>query len=159
MTLPKAEDRSDLRDGKTLYEHACEIRDMIEEDTLGDERSRELLERVEERNGYCDSGNEWSKLEDALRERAGKTDDELLEEPLSIEWTGTCSSNPAYGDAEWTVETVEVLLGTGGPAYGITFTDTDDARVWYQDWFTPKEYVTLSSEAASRLAAVYGLEF
>jgi hypothetical protein len=157
--MTTTEDRSDLRDGKTLYEHACRIRDMIEEDVLGDERSRELLERVEERNACADRENEWNKLEGALRERSGKTDDELMEEPLSIEWTGSTSSNPAYGDAEWTVDTVEVLLGTGGPDYGISFTYHDDARVWYQDWFTAKEYVTLSSEAASRLAAVYGLEF
>lgn len=157
--MTTTEDRSDLRNGKTLFEHACEIRDMIEEDTLGDERCRELLERVEDRDGVVDRSNEWPHIIEALQERAGKSDRYLEEDVLSIEWVATTTDNPAHGDAEWTVEKVEVLLGTGGPAYGITFTDTDDARVWYRDWFTPKEYVTLSSEAASRLSAVYGLEF
>lgn len=157
--MTDTEERSELRNGKTLYEHACEIRDMIEEEVLGDERCRELLERVEDRDGIVDSGNEWPHIIESLQERAGKSDRYLEEDVLSIEWKGSTTDNPAYGDVEWTIDGVEVLLGTGGPAYGITFTDHDDARVWYQDWFTLKEYVSLSSEAASRLSGVYGLEF
>lgn len=156
--MTDTQDRSNLRDGLTLFEHACRIRDMIEEEVLGDDRVRELLERVEDRDGYVDRENEWPNIIESLRERSGRTDDELAEDVLCIEWHGSSSSNPAYG-GEWTVDDVEVTLGTGGPAYGITFTDNDDARVWYQDWFTTKEYVPLSSEAAARLSVAYGLEW
>lgn len=54
--------------------------------------------------------------------------------------------------------TYEVLLGTGGPACGVEFTDSREARVWWQDWFTLKTYIDLDPDAAETLASVWGID-
>jgi len=76
--------------------------------------------------------------------------DELAEEPLSV-------------DLEMTVN---VTLGTGGPARGVEFSVEQherfglvvtSARAWWQDWFTGKTYDSLDEDTAEYLADVWGV--
>lgn len=76
--------------------------------------------------------------------------DELAEEPLSVELEMT----------------VNVTLGTGGPANGVEFTVTKHeryglevtgARAWWQDWFTGKTYESLDDDTAEFLADIWGV--
>jgi hypothetical protein len=65
--------------------------------------------------------------------------------------------------------TIEVELYGGGPAGGIHFDvyrDSPDepwecsaARMWHQDWFQPKGFVTLDPDVASYLWELWGLEY
>lgn len=141
---------TDTRDGRTIEQNAERLRDDLEADRLID-----LIDRIEDRNISVSSWEySWDTILDNLREQLSSEHD-----PLSIEWHGTTSSNPAYGDAEWDVEYVDVCLGTGGPACGVEFRDADDAQVWWQDWFTTRAYASLSSATARRLAELWGIEF
>ena len=54
--------------------------------------------------------------------------------------------------------TYTVLLGTGGPAYGIDFTESG-TTVWHQDWGTPRVHVSLDSDLADRIAEHLGIDF
>ena len=112
-------------------------------------RVLDLCAAVQERNN---SSNEpW---DDEMIERII---DEHIGDPLDIEWAGTCRGNPAYGDAEWEVEEVRVLLGTGGPARGINFRN-GNAYCWHQDWFTPRVEDIHPLSNAEVLASRWGLE-
>lgn len=76
--------------------------------------------------------------------------DELAERPLSVDL----------------VRRVDVLIGTGGPACGVTFDMHPCAygwamtagRVWWQDWGTPKMYADLDEDAAQTLFDLWGCE-
>ncbi len=66
--------------------------------------------------------------------------------------------------------TIEVLLGTGGPACGVTF-DAEAGphgvyvplrgRVWWQDWFTPRVYANecLTDDIAEQLFEMWGCAY
>ena len=117
------------------------------------ERIGSLLERINERNAYCSASNEWEDLPRQIIE-------EHVGDPLDIEWHGYTSDNPAYTDnGDWTIKYVEVTLGTGGPARGIRFYDSDRADCWHQDWGTPRVCAGLDSTTADMLAQLWGLEF
>lgn len=76
--------------------------------------------------------------------------DGLTERPLSIELKST----------------IEVLIGTGGPACGVRFQvsrqkwgwEMESGSVWWQDWFTPKVYEPLDDETAQTLFDLWGCE-
>jgi hypothetical protein len=65
-----------------------------------------------------------------LNERGDNAADQLEEE---------LQERPLCADTEITVR---VTLGTGGPASGVDFTE-NGARVWFQDWGTPRVYADL----------------
>jgi len=54
--------------------------------------------------------------------------------------------------------TYTVLLGTGGPAYGIDITESG-ATAWHQDWGTRRIHVQLDSDLAERIAEACGIDF
>ncbi|HXH32846.1 MAG TPA: hypothetical protein VNJ54_00380 [Plantibacter sp.] len=141
---------ADTREKSTLQE-AMEFRDRLEAEWDND-RLPELLERVQDRNGLCESGNEWDAIVEALEERV---EDERNLDPLDITVHGY---RQLYGE-DWTVDYIDVLIGTGGPACGIEFRDSDNAKCWFQNWYTVREYAYLSSAVAQRLADHLGLEF
>lgn len=116
------------------------------------EREIGLILAIEERNLHVDRGNEWEELRERLIE-------EYVGEPLSITWHGTNHHNPLYNEDGWEVDHVDVLYGTGGPATGIEFESYNDARVWFQNWFTTREYVSLDSDCAGWLSNHLGLEW
>lgn len=61
----------------------------------------------------------------------------------------------------------DILLSTGGPASGIEFLLFDcgdsyefrNARYWYQDWSTPKQYSYLPNGIGEKMFHFYGLAF
>lgn len=66
--------------------------------------------------------------------------------------------------------TVDVLLGTGGPAYGVRwevewnerwhgYRPTGPGRVWFQDWFTSKSFVELDDDTSEYLFESFGVEY
>jgi hypothetical protein len=114
------------------------------------ERIGSILEAINERNSAAYES--WEELPRRIV-------DEHIGDPLDIEWHGHTSSNPAWGDADWDIDYVEVTLGTGGPARGIRFYDADRADCWHQDWFTPRVCATLDSTTAQMLSEHWGLEF
>lgn len=115
------------------------------------ERICDLLARMREREGYRDES--WEELIEKIEE-------EHLPDPLDITVQVEMSLGDFYAAERVTgddVTRIEVLLGTGGPAYGITFNDYASASCWYQGWGTPKVYYSLDSDAASYLAERWGL--
>ncbi|HXH32850.1 MAG TPA: hypothetical protein VNJ54_00400 [Plantibacter sp.] len=141
---------NDTREKSTLQE-AMEFRDRLEAEWDSD-RLPELLGRVRDRNDLCEAGNEWDAIIEALEERV---EDERNLDPLDITVHG---QRQLYGE-DWTVDYIDVLIGTGGPACGIEFRDSDDAKCWFQNWFTVREYAYLSSTVAQHIADHLGLEF
>ena len=67
---------------------------------------------------------------DAHIEEMEQLEEEMREEALSIE----------------KVETMEVLLSTGGPASKIVFTKDGNASYQYQDWFKPWQKAELTRQ-------------
>jgi hypothetical protein len=55
------------------------------------------------------------------------------------------------------IKTIRVTIGTGGPAYGVDFTERG-ATVWHQDWFIERQHVDLSEDAAQMLADAWGID-
>ena len=51
-----------------------------------------------------------------------------------------------------------ILLGTGGPAYGIDVTESG-ATMWHQDWGTRRVHVQLPEELHDRLVEHFMLSF
>lgn len=132
---------TDLREEKTLRQHALELVASLE----GDDERRQRLEKLRERAWLIGSGLT------AMIERAY---DEAAEErePLCIE-------TPTI--------TVTATIYTGGPAGGIDFEcdmgryglEYVSARAWHQDWFTAKEYVDLDDTLGERLFTAWGIEY
>lgn len=101
------------------------------------ERHIEVMDRLQGLNGRAD---------DAYDEMH----DEIAERPLCADLRIT----------------IDVTLGTGGPASGVEFDceretyglDWTSARVWHQDWFTSRGYAELDTDTAQRLWDIWGLE-
>lgn len=61
----------------------------------------------------------------------------------------------------------DILLSTGGPAFGIEFHLNDcgdsyefrNARYWYQNWFTSRQYSQIPSDIGERMFEHFGLEY
>lgn len=114
---------------KTMDDHARDLAHWLEEDVIRLNRLNNLGERAD------DAAEEFFM--------------ELEQRPLAVE----------------AKVTVEVLLYTGGPAGGVTFEcERDDyghldwlsARVWHQDWFTPKHWWPLDDDTAQSLWDLWG---
>ena len=76
----------------------------------------------------------------------------------------------SYDEGILSIDTVvvkDVLLSTGGPAYGIEFRLIDcgasyefqSARYWYQDWFTPRQYSPIPNDIGERMFEHFGFEY
>lgn len=95
----------------------------------------------------------WADLlaTDAMDTVADGLEDRLRDDPLSVE----------------PVIQVNVTLGTGGPACGVMFDcylddgtlELNSARVWWQEWFTAKEYVDLDDATAAYLFETWGCAY
>ena len=130
--------------GNTLTKWSPTMTTTEELRTAARRSADDLAETVERIRRLADLGDRGESAGDQLR-------DELRERPLEI----TCPVR------------VEVLLYTGGPAGGVTFgcerragwLDMTSARVWHQDWYTPREYVNLDDDTARTLWDAWGCEF
>ncbi len=50
--------------------------------------------------------------------------------------------------------TYRVTIGTGGPACGVDYLgDESSGRVWWQEWFTEREYADLNTATSEALAS------
>jgi hypothetical protein len=61
------------------------------------------------------------------------------------------------------VITIDITLGTGGPARGFTLTldsdgDVDSGEFWYQDWFTARRTFKMSQEEIDRALDLYRID-
>lgn len=127
---------------------ACQMAQEIE-------RACRIVGYVHERNAnICERGCEWDELADRVL-------DEHVGDPLSIDvqLSGTYADYQSGDLSDMTLDHVDVLLGTGGPARGIEFRAYGDARVWHQDWGTQRAYAVLDDEAAEILAGHWGIDF
>ena len=105
---------------------------------------------------YWKAEYEWD-LQPNDRERYHDEDsarDAIMEDPLSVEVRSGWAN---IGD-ELTPEEYCILLCTGGPAVRIIgsldqFNEPNDARLEYQDWFTPWfEYITTGNDHDNLMA-------
>ena len=128
-------------DRPTMEQEARKHLGYITEELAKIERLRELHDTAEQ-NG--------SGLEEMLEKALEEAEDEMRERPYGVS----------------TSITVEVELYGGGPAGGIHFECTKNggylewhaARMWHQDWFQPKGWVTLDDDTADTLWNYWGLE-
>lgn len=76
----------------------------------------------------------------------------------------------SYDEGILSIDTVvvkDVLLSTGGPASGIEFRLIDygdsyefqNARYWYQDRFTPRQYSPIPNDIGERMFEYFGFEY
>ena len=137
-----------MTDTKTdeQYVLACKMADEID-------RVLAVCDAIQERNRY--SGEPWDDLPERII-------DEHIGDPLSID--ATCSGIPldvlhGYESYKLTdyLDEIEVLLGTGGPARGITFRSSG-AYPWHQDWFTPRVHTTRPLAYGEVLASHWGID-
>lgn len=112
-------------------------------------------------DGYADAADAMHD-DDAVRDMAQQWVDE---DPLSVTVVARMSIGAWAGmrsGADLDPDSIDILLATGGPAYGV---DGGDAggRLWFQDWFTPRIYPPVPEQwAIDRLAEywwTYASEF
>lgn len=111
-----------------------------------------LVDQINDRN--MATTTTWDDLPDRII-------DGYVGDPLDIEVTVSGSySDWAYGDPkDMSVDYIEVTLGTGGPARGVRFYDSNRADAWHQDWGTPRVCYPLEGSYVELLAVHWGLEF
>lgn len=116
---------------------------------------REILNHAKD-EGFSSDVREWQRMPGEEKENAIIG---LYEKLLT-----------SYDEGILSIDTVvvkDVLLSTGGPASGIEFRLIDygdsyefqNARYWYQDWFTPRQYSPIPNDIGERMFEHFGFEY
>lgn len=133
---------TDDRNTLTMEQQAAKSLDWIEKKLRRLERLRELESTAHDQG---------SGLEAMLGHAVEEAETEVREMPYGV----------------GTTITVEITLYGGGPAGGIEFEcnrspygglEWQTARLWHNDWFQPKGWVTLDNDTAQTLWDLWGLE-
>ena len=116
---------------------------------------REILNHAKD-EGFSSDVRDWQRLPGEEKEDAMIG---LYEKLLT-----------SYDEGILSIDTIvvkDVLLSTGGPAFGIEFRLFDcgdsyefqSARYWYQDWFTPRQYSPIPNDIGERMFEHFGFEY
>ena len=92
-------------------------------------------------------------MADGLEYEGQDAEEYLQDQPLEIEVLG----KRQLGEDDWSVTSVEVTLGLGGPTQWVEFTETDTAVV-HHVWSSDPQRRHLSPELAEQLAVVWGID-